>query len=369
MRLASAGPFFFARFSLLLALPMPQHAALLIGLSVLVCAGGAGCSREPARPPSSAGASSATAEAEPAPQPVPRASDGKAPGSPTEASSTTAPSMTPPGQASGSDARDGTPTTLIETAPGVRIDLGRRLVQLDATVCIEAGWLEQVACTPGTREHESLVAIVAQPRDVHAALLLIGLEPGAPGSWRVEAERLIEIPPRGAPVSIRVRFLGADGAPRVEPIERWIRDAARDRELAPTTWLFAGSLLVQLKGPPKAAHAGTAERADDPDASDGAHAPERSGQPEARAGGTRYLADTSGSVIGLVTFGDEVVAFPTVISDAESVHAPELEAYTERLPPMGTPVLIEIAAAANRPPHEDPDEAPHRDPTDVTTPR
>ena len=52
--------------------------------------------------------------------------------------------------------------------------------------------------------------------------------------------------------------------------------------------------------------------------------------------GTSY----SGSVIGLVTFGDEVIGFEDVISDQASIHAPEWEVNTEHVPPPGTEVTV-----------------------------
>ena len=45
---------------------------------------------------------------------------------------------------------------------------------------LELGWLEQVACAPATREHESLVVVNAKPSHIHAALLMAGFEPGTP---------------------------------------------------------------------------------------------------------------------------------------------------------------------------------------------
>lgn len=192
--------------------------------------------------------------------------------------------------------------------PGVAVNLAARQIELEGVVCIDAGWLEQIACTPGTREHESLVSLPVRPRDVHAALLLLGLEPGAPGSWRVDGDQLIEIAPRGPALSVRAQWVSPDGARHDEPIATWIRDAPSGTSPSIDRWLFAGSLLIPT-----------------------------------REGGSRYLADASGSIIGLVTFGDEVLALPSVRPDAEAVAAPEWEAWTERLPAIGTKVVVVVA--------------------------
>ena len=56
--------------------------------------------------------------------------------------------------------------------------------------------------------------------------------------------------------------------------------------------------------------------------------------------GEHYVADMSGSIIGLVTFGDEVIGFSQVISDQDAVQAPEWEVDSEKIPPVGTEVTV-----------------------------
>jgi hypothetical protein len=56
--------------------------------------------------------------------------------------------------------------------------------------------------------------------------------------------------------------------------------------------------------------------------------------------GEHYVADMTGSIIGLVTFGDETIGFSRVLSDQESVQEPVWEAATEHLPEPATPVTI-----------------------------
>jgi hypothetical protein len=211
------------------------------------------------------------------------------------------------------------PRTLIDLAPGVRVDRRRGVVEVYAVVCIETGLLEQIACAPQTREHEALVSVRARPRDVHAGLLLLGLAPGRPGWWKLEGDRLMEQAPTGAAISVAVRWRDPQGVERSEPIERWVRDAATGAELSPASWVFAGSVLEPRQP-----------------------ARQREGAPpdELGQGTDRYLADDSGSVVGLVTFGDEVVAFSLVLPDSEDVRPLEWEAWTERLPPVGTPVVL-----------------------------
>ena len=65
--------------------------------------------------------------------------------------------------------------------PGLTINLEEKSVDVDATVCLRTGFLELVACTKGSKEHESIISVDAKPSHIHAALLLLGAKPGNPG--------------------------------------------------------------------------------------------------------------------------------------------------------------------------------------------
>ena len=72
----------------------------------------------------------------------------------------------------------------------VRIDADAGIVEFDASVPITVDdadapfvYLELIACTPGTKEHEVLVVTDALPSNIHAALLLVGASAGEPGRW------------------------------------------------------------------------------------------------------------------------------------------------------------------------------------------
>ena len=53
-------------------------------------------------------------------------------------------------------------------------------VDLEATVCLDEGFLELVACTQGSKEHESIVAVAGRPLHIHTALLLLNANNGNP---------------------------------------------------------------------------------------------------------------------------------------------------------------------------------------------
>lgn len=207
------------------------------------------------------------------------------------------------------------PRAEISPFPGVVVAPAQHRVELEAVVVLDAGWLEQIACTAGTREHESLLVPHAMPSQVHAALLAAGFEPGRPGRWRHENGAYVYEPPLGAPLDVAVRYRDAEGEVVEEPVSRWIRDHHGRRVFPDGPWIFGGSRVERV--------------------------------PETLGGDEHYTADLSGSIIGLVTFGDEVIGFGQVIADEVSVAPPEWEVFTERVPPIGTPVTIILRARAD----------------------
>lgn len=202
----------------------------------------------------------------------------------------------------------------IELTPKIRANRTARVVEFEAVAVLEVGFLEQLVCLAGTREHESLFVFDGKASDIHAALLLAGFEAGSPGRWReVKAEdgspRIEGVAPKGTAVAITV--LMPDGAER--PIDWFVRaspiGAVVDRA-PPSRFVFGGSRFERSR----------------------------------RTGSERYAADSSGSLIGLATFGDETIGCAEVIPDQAAVAAPVWEVWSERMPEPGTRVRVRIAA-------------------------
>jgi len=200
--------------------------------------------------------------------------------------------------------------------PGIRVDLKARTIEFDGTVPIRLDdpraprvYLETLVCTPDTKEHESLVVTEVRPSHVHAALLMIGLEPGKPARWREEGNKVIPIPPEGPTVKIQFNYVGAAGQTVTDPPSRWITNASTKAPWPSGDWVFAGSLVRN------------------------------------RQGQDRYEADLSGTLIGLASFGTEVLAWPGVISPDSQVQEPEWIADARAVPPMGTKVSVRLTAA------------------------
>lgn len=203
--------------------------------------------------------------------------------------------------------------------PGIALNLSERAVDVNATVCLHRGLLELVACTQGTKEHESIVSIAARPVHVHTALLLFGARPGtpalrmAPGAKEV---RWIPVKPAGDAIQVSLVFPDAEGKPREHPINRFIA-FAKPRKIAglpqakippkpfPASFLFAGSHLVNDRGNPK-----------------------------------KYLCEQSGNVISISTFGDELLCLAEKHGHENDGLIWEVNA--KGLPKVGTAVILRL---------------------------
>lgn len=176
--------------------------------------------------------------------------------------------------------------------PGVEINFQKQCVDIEGTVCLDQGLLELVACTEGSKEHESIVAIKARPMHVHTALLLLGAKSGNPAMRKPagdQKERWVDVPPEGDPVNVYLVYREPDGKKVERPIGDFITRSENqpgeglpvDKENAegefPNTFLFAGSHYLG-DGP----------------------------------GPRKYLSDLSGNVISIATFGDELLCLPGI---------------------------------------------------------
>ena len=184
----------------------------------------------------------------------------------------------------------------IAWASGIEILRAQSQVRVPAVVLLRSGWLEQAVCTPETRTHESIFAILAEPSELHAALLVAGGLPGEPG---VPAH--LDNPaqsPTGSPLQISMEHDG-----RLQRLQELIVDDRSGGSLQ-GDFVFAGSKLVEWEGE------------------------------------VRYLADDEGSVVGLATFGDELAGYSEARS-ASLEYAPAVfRPNPTLLPPPGTKVVL-----------------------------
>ncbi|MFZ4575170.1 MAG: YdjY domain-containing protein [Phycisphaerales bacterium] len=206
-----------------------------------------------------------------------------------------------------------------EVFPSVYLDARTKTVWFDASVAIDAHnaktpvvYLEVFACTPDSKEHESLVVTKAKPSHIHAALLLAGVEPGKPGEYDWSGAELKTIPPQGP--RLRVRFeVEREGQKQVEDPATWVKSLRSGKSLRETTpgagFVFAGSLETK------------------------------------RGTGRVYDADMSGTLLGLTTFGTETIAWSDMYNNDSGVEEPQWVADGARVPGQGVAVRVGISAA------------------------
>ena len=110
-------------------------------------------------------------------------------------------------------------------------------------------------------------------------------------------------------MQVLVRWVDATGE-HTQPLAQWMVNTRPDPAQPAPAFVFAGSRFRRL-----------------PDGSE------------------RYAADDSGSIVGLVTFGDEVVAMRMVIPDKVDVAPASWKARTDDIPPEGSAVTVIIRAS------------------------
>lgn len=290
------------------------HRRLAQGL-MLTCVIAGGCAQQRVPPLEPTSPQPPVAPVEPAPpQPPVTPAEPIAPTPPVRPIPATPPAtpVTPV-----TPAQPATPSSgMRELFPGLRIDVAQKLIEIDATVPIDAHnprtprvYLELFVCPPDTKEHEAVALTKVPPSQVHAALLLLGLEPGSPGKFAFEGKRLVSTPPKGP--SVRVTIAHEHNGSEVElPATDWAittRDGRTLTEFAPSErFVFAGSMFVK------------------------------------RDGREFYYADMDGTLIGLTTFGGECIAWTGMHNPDSGIEEPHWIANSAAVPPFGTPIKVRI---------------------------
>lgn len=203
-----------------------------------------------------------------------------------------------------SKAAPGEPAGIRRLNPALSVDLDRRRVVIEAEVVFRSGPLELVLCPRKTKEHESILAADVPPKLVQLALLMIGARPGRPAEFQPYK------PPLGEPLSISVEYDEA-GEKRVVDLREWVRDGRTKKPLG-ADFVFAGSRFHKPPGVEKAIWLG-----DD--------------------GDVICVANFPGSVID--------IAIPSSTDNSQLV----FEAFTEKIPPLGTKVRVTIEPKKAKP--------------------
>jgi hypothetical protein len=184
-------------------------------------------------------------------------------------------------------------------------DAKRKRLILRARVVLRDGVLEHLMCSKGTKEHEAILATDAIPSQIHAGLLLTGARSGHPVRFLPKFE-----PPAGSPIAIGLRWR-QDGKIHESDAREWVKDEKTKAPLA-IDWVFAGSTLYEDPATKK----------------------------------TLYAAD-EGDLVTVANFGSAILDLPIESSsnNAERVFS----AHTEKIPALGTEVLLTFSPRPARP--------------------
>jgi hypothetical protein len=177
----------------------------------------------------------------------------------------------------------------------------KRRVIVQAEVCLRDGMLEQLMCRKRTKEHEAILAADVDARDIHKALILAKATPGTP----VKSKGDTVIPPTGTKIKITLSYKDKDKQVTV-PGRDWVRDMKTKKSLE-HDWVFVGSYLMD--------------------------------NPLEKDKPPLYAAN-SGDVICVSNFVEAMLDLP--INSSKNNAELEFEAFTERIPPLGTPVTVTL---------------------------
>ena len=194
----------------------------------------------------------------------------------------------------------------------VWFDQEKKRVVLQGGVCLREGQLEMLSCIHrwiddkfapqgkirrGTKEYESVLTVNTSAAVVHSALLLTGAKPGSPVKFQPKYE-----PARGTEIEITLFWTDADGKPQEAKGQDWVQNV-KTKEAMSQNWVFAGS---------------------------GFREGEEKGQQQ-------YLGE-NGNLICVANFADAVLDIP--VPSTSTNEALMFEAFTARIPPLGTTVTI-----------------------------
>jgi hypothetical protein len=210
----------------------------------------------------------------------------------------------------GAEAED---TTKAEkTADAKKVEVGRnvwlviegdkRKVMVQAEVCLREGMLEHLMCRQRTKEHEAVLSAEVDARDIHKALIVAKAAPGRTVQFKEDGT---VVPPTGTLIKVTLTYKDKDKNKTVTvPGRDWVRDFKTKKSLE-VDWVFAGSQFLD--------------------------------NPLEKDKPPLYAAN-GGDIICVSNFEGAMLDLP--INSSKNNAELEFEAFTERIPPIGTAVTV-----------------------------
>ena len=249
----------------------------------------------------------------------------------------------------------------------VLLDKDKKRLLLKTNVVLREGLLEMFCCLKKTKEHESILAIDAKAYVVHAGLLALGVKTGTPVQFTPKF-----VPAKGQELKIFVRWKDKKGKEHRVDARKWIRNATNRYFARPLKKLPAGFKLPDREkselrydkrvgeiiwfGPMSARQRDDhLKLSTDKKYRAAINSFYRQTQPREMEAkwiftGSRFVTDKttmkrrylaeSGSLICVANFATATIDIgaKSSASAGSEVFGP----YTERIPPIGTEVIVEL---------------------------
>ncbi|MCA9066255.1 MAG: hypothetical protein KDA96_24475 [Planctomycetaceae bacterium] len=231
--------------------------------------------------------------------------------------------------------------------------------------------LEMICVPERVKEHETILRMRARAYVVHAGLIALGLEAGTPAVWE---DRFV--PPKGSEISIYANWIDANGKHQRKDIRTWVRNNIHRyfsrplptpppglkipyRELRYDNFNREAIWFGPMSEEDRADLLGKWDNKTYKDAINGFFEDSQSRQMEAKfvfvgsqfykdpdTGEQVYLAE-GGHVLCVSNFADALIDIVEESSSADG--ALTYEAWAERIPPVDTPVILELIPVRKAP--------------------
>ncbi|HRK31754.1 MAG TPA: YdjY domain-containing protein [Tepidisphaeraceae bacterium] len=178
----------------------------------------------------------------------------------------------------------------------IEVDLAAKQVRVECEAIRVDAPLEFFCVAVGGPEHESVLRTPAKPSDIHLALLMLGLEPGAPATFSDAAQRWT--PPHGPPVRVSVEFAKSGETMKLSA-GKLLRSMQKQTPMPDAPFVFTGSRILEDR---------------------------------------RYAADVTGYVVSLVNFDLSPIDVPQLASNANDTL--EWQINPDTAPEMGQKVIM-----------------------------
>jgi hypothetical protein len=255
--------------------------------------------------------------------------------------------------------------TALNQAGTVLLDIKGKRLLLKSEVVLREGLLELLVCLKQSKEHESILSVDTKAQIVHAGLLALGAKPGTHVRWEPEYQAAT-----GQPIDIFFSWTDEDGKLHRDAAQSWVRHATRRyfvEKLSPAPKGFKLPIDTELKwdskheellwyGPMSDVQRDSALKisgdASFQNAIKSFFKLSQVRQMDANwvfAGSYFTTDEKSGEKFYQAESGDLICVanFPSATLDLSATSSATnddlmFEAYTERIPPMGTKVTIEL---------------------------